>query len=340
VLPQTAYFIANFYSGVASASESLFGTMQQDEGGIGETRLTGLQFAGASSVLALCSKYNPVTLISPMYLARVGLFLVSFGAIFLSGFRSTVFFALVAFMLSALLRRRLTDLWVAGATALLALVMLISLQGSVLQLPKTMQRALSWLPGDWDESAVVDAESSSRWRWEMWGWAWNDNRILQNRVWGQGFGLSMEDMFLIASSNLAGEGGASLLGGSDREQFLITGAFHNGPLSTIKFIGLVGLGLYYPLLCYMAVMAWRLCRRAHGTKAFSLALFVGIPIIYEPFNFVFIFGALDSGYSQTLFWAGLLKMTENYLDGALRISRQETTATFREHKRSDSLATA
>ena len=159
----------------------------------------------------------------------------------------------------------------------------------------------------------MDAEDSTRWRFERWGWAWNDNRILRDRGWGQGFGLSIYDMNLIASSLTAGEGGASLLGGSDRENFMITGAFHSGPLSTIKYIGIVGLCFYYPLMCYMAIFAWRLCKRARGTKAFPLALFVGIPIIYEPFNFIVIFGGLDSNYSQLLFWVGLLNLTNNYL---------------------------
>lgn len=239
---------------------------------------------------------------------------VALGAIFLSGFRSALLFAIVAFVLSTLLRGRLRDLSVAGSALLIALTALILLQGSVLQLPRTMQRALSWLPGDWDPVAVADAEGSSQWRFEMWGWAWNDDRILRDRTWGQGFGLSIDDMNLIASSLVAGEGGGSRLGGSDRENFMITGAFHSGPLSTIKFIGVVGLLLYYPLMCYMAVLAWRLCRQARGTEAFTLSLFVGIPIIYEPFNFVIVFGGLDSNYPQLLFWAGLLNMTANYLD--------------------------
>jgi hypothetical protein len=197
---------------------------------------------------------------------------------------------------------------------LFVVVVLISLQGSVLQLPRTMQRALSWLPGDWDQTALADAEGSSQWRFEMWEWAWNDDRILRDRTWGQGFGLSIDDMNLIASSLMAGGGGGTLLGGSDRENFMITGTFHSGPLSTIKYIGVVGLCLYYPLMCYMALFAWRLCLRARGTKAFTLALFVGIPIIYEPFNFVVIFGGLDGNYTQLLFWAGLLKMTSNFVD--------------------------
>jgi len=307
--PQTGYVMNSVYSGVGGITSAF-----ETEAELGTTRMTGLLSAGLSSSLALCAKYNPISLISPLYPQRVMMLAVAFGAIFLSGFRSALLFAFVAFVLSSILRGRLKDIWVASAVALLALVSLISMQGSILQLPLTMQRALSWLPGDWNQEAVIDAEGSTQWRVEMWGWAWNDNRILRDRVWGQGFGLSIDDMNLIATSLVAGRGGSSLLGGSDRENFMITGAFHNGPLSSIKYIGIVGLCLYYPLMCYMAVLAWRLCKRARDSKAFMLALFVSIPIIYEPFNFLFIFGALDSNYPQLLFWAGLLKLTANYLE--------------------------
>ena len=311
LIPQTAYPLAMIYSGVGSRGiTSAF----QEEAQLGQTRMTGMLGAGMISVITLCAKYNPITLISPLFPMRSLMLVLALGAIFLSGFRSALLFAIVAFVLSALLRGRLRDLSVAGAALIIAITALILLQGSVLQLPRTMQRALSWLPGDWDPVAVADAEGSSQWRFEMWGWAWNDDRILRDRVWGQGFGLYIDDMNLIATSLIAGQGGGSLLGGSDRENFMITGAFHSGPLSTIKFIGVVGLALYYPLMCYMALSAWRLCKRARGTEAFALSLFVGIPIIYEPFNFVIVFGGLDSNYQQLLFWAGLLNMTSNYLE--------------------------
>ena len=310
--PQTGILLNSMYSGFAAGMQGMAGAFQEQTQ-VGETRLTGLQFAGVSSVLALCARYNPITLISPLYPRRVALLAIAFGAIFLSGFRSVLLFGFVAFVLSAVLRGQLKDLWVAAAAMLAAVVLLISLQGSVLQLPRTMQRALSWLPGDWDDAALVDAEESSRWRFEMWEWAWNDERILRDRVWGQGFGLSIDDMNIIAQSMLY-QGSPGFIGGSDREGTMLMGSFHSGPLSTIKYIGIVGLVLYYALMCCMAVLAWRLCRLARGTRALTLSLFVGIPIIYEPFNFVFIFGGLDSNYSQLLFYAGMLNMTRRYVD--------------------------
>lgn len=311
LFPQTAYPLATMYSGVGAGAVT--GVLQQEQR-LGETRMTGMQFAGLSSVLALCAKFNPITLISPFHPFRAALLGLAVLAIFLSGFRSAMLFAMVAFLLSTVLRGNLKDLWIAAAGMLLGLALLISVQGNLVQLPLTVQRSLSWLPGDWSQEAVADAEGSTQWRVEMWEWAWNDDRILRDRTWGQGFGLSLDDMSLIASSLMAGQDGAKLLGGSDRENFMITGSFHSGPLSTIKYIGIVGLSLYYPLMCYMALLAWRLCNRARGTRAFPLALFVGIPIIYEPFNFVVVFGGLDSNYSQLLFWAGLLNMTTRYVD--------------------------
>jgi len=311
LFPATSYALAMVYSGIGSTA---LPGMVQEEARFGETRFSAMINAGWTSVLALCAKYNPITMISPLYPGRVLMMIVAFGAIFLSGFRSTLLFGFAALLLSAVLRQRGKDLWIAAGAMVLVVVALISVQGSLLQLPRTMQRALSWLPGDWDESTVAEAQASSQWRFEMWEWAWNDPRILRDKVWGQGFGFSLDDMNLIASSLVAGEGGASRLGGSDRENFMITGAFHSGPLSTIKYIGVVGLVLYYPLMCYMAVFAWKLCRRAYGTKAFSLALFVGIPVIYEPFNFIVVFGGLDHNFPQLLFWAGLLNMTNNWLE--------------------------
>ena len=316
ILPQTAVPLSMIYSGVGA--RGVAGAVQQ-ETRIGETRLDSMQWAGSSTVLTLCAKYNPITLLSPLYPLRALFFGLGLIAIFLSGFRSVILFAMVAFLLSAILRGSLKDLWLAGAGLLLGLITIISLQGSLFQLPLTVQRSLAWLPGDWSEEAKLAGDESTRWRVEMWEWAWNDDRILRDRTWGQGFGLSLDDMNLIATSLMAGQGGGSLLGGSDRENFMITGTFHSGPLSTIKYVGIVGLALYYPLMCYMALLAWKLCKQARGTKAFTLALFVGIPIIYEPFNFVVIFGGLDSNYSQLLFWAGLLNMTQRYVE-SLKLS--------------------
>jgi len=312
--PSVAQPIGSLYSGGAGQED--FGSLAAvtAEAQLGRTRFTSMKEVGVVGVLALCSRHSPLKLISPLHPLLLSFLAGSFAAIFISGYRSAFLFAIVALLLSALLHRRTRDVWIGAGVLVLGLVVLISVQGSLLQLPMTVQRTLSWLPGDWDDETKRDAEGSTTWRYEMVAWAWNDNRIIKDKIWGQGFGLSIDDMNIIASAMLSGQQGGMFIGGSDRENFMLTGTFHNGPVSTVRYVGIVGFILYYPLLCYMALAAWRLCRRAYGTSAFPLALFIGIPMIYEPFNFVFIFGAFEGSVPQTLLWAGLLNLTSNYLD--------------------------
>ena len=313
-MPQLSYPLAMIYSGVGSIADNAgLGAAAE----VGQDRVTGFKDFGFVSVLALCARYNPITLLSPLYPVRIALFAAALAAIFLSGFRAIFLAAAVFYVLATLLRRRGRDIIVAAGVGVAALALLISLQGNVVQFPLTMQRALSWLPGDWNQEAVDDAQGSSRWRYEMVEWAWNDNTILRNKIWGQGIGFSFDDMNLIAASMMAGEGGATLLGGSDRENFMVTGTFHNGPISAIKCVGAVGLFLYAWLLIYLAVRAWKLCVLTAGTRAFPLALFVGMPIIYFPFQFLVVTGFYELDLTVSIFSAGLLNLVANY-HGRLR----------------------
>ena len=308
-MPQLSYPLAMIYSGVGSMSVTA-GLEKAAE--VGQDRIVGLKEMGFVGVLALCARYNPITLLSPLFPVRTLLFLAALLTIFLSGFRVTFLAATVFLVLATLLRGRGRDIWIAVGTGILVLVVVISMQGKVVQLPLTMQRALSWLPGDWSQEAVEGAEDSSRWRFEMVEWAWNDNTILRNKAWGQGIGLSIDDMNLIASSMMAGASGASLLGGSDRENFIITGTFHNGPISAIKCVGVIGLALFSVLIIYLAVRAWKLCVLTAGSKAFPLALFVGMPIIFFPFQFLVLTGFYELDLTVAIFSAGLLNLVSNY----------------------------
>lgn len=309
LIPQLSYPLAMIYSGVGSVSVT---ANLEKAAEVGQDRIIGFKDVGFVGVLALCARYNPITLLSPLFPARSLLFFAALLLIFLSGFRATFFAAMVFFALSTVLRGRGRDIWITVFVGIFGLVLLISLQGNVIQFPLTMQRALSWLPGDWSAEAVEGAENSSRWRYDMVEWAWNDNTILRNKVWGQGIGFSLDDMNLIASSMLAGTGGASLLGGSDRENFMITGTFHNGPISAIKCVGVIGLALFSVLVIYMAVRAWKLCVLTAGSRAFPMALFVGMPVIFFPFQFFVLTGFYEIDLAVCIFSAGLLNLVTNY----------------------------
>jgi hypothetical protein len=139
---------------------------------------------------------------------------------------------------------------------------------------------------------------------------WRDylvgNRYVQNRVLGDGFGFSKRDLDIIAALSIQG-------GGDDQESMMIVGNIHNGPLSAIRAVGYVGLIVYLWLAGLVAVWACRIIRRAMGTHLLPLSLFFGLPAIYDPFNFIFIFGAFDASLPATIFNIGMLKMLENSL---------------------------
>ena len=282
---------------------------------IGEQRLAEFQTLGIYAVLALVSVYPPLSLINPLHPVRLAMLLLSFVAIFLSGFRLAIIAAGVFLALSLVIRRHIAGLWIFGASAVAGLILLVTLQGSgIVELPLTLQRSLSFLPVDWNADAKADADNSTQWRLDMWRWAWEDDRILRDKIWGQGFGLSLEDMQIEASTRLGGRGeGSGFLGGSDREWWLINGAFHNGPLSAIRNVGAVGLLLYLALVLVSVKVAWALCAKTRDTDLFPMALFITLPILWEAFRFTVLYGHYPSTICQSLYWAGLLNLLSKNL---------------------------
>lgn len=308
-LPALAPTISYVYSGVVSSLSALGSIV---EGNV--ARIPSFQFVAQVGGLAACSYYRPISLINPMFLPRIVGFALIILAIFVSGHRIALLDFVAFFVLGTLLRNTFRDLWIIGAVATFSVLAAIGLQGTMLQLPIAAQRVLTMIPADWDSEAVVDADSTTTWRLDMWKWAWEDNRILRDKVWGQGFGVNADDLNILSSKLQSGTGSeGAFVGASRQEWFLLYGGFHNGPISTVRCVGGVGFVLFVPLMFYLAFTAWKLARRAVNTRACGLVLFTAIPLIYEPFKFLSVFGGFETALANTIFGAGLLNMASNYL---------------------------
>lgn len=101
----------------------------------------------------------------------------------------------------------------------------------VQKLPLSMQRSLSVLPLPVDPAARADAQGSSEWRLSMW-------RALAPEVpryfWaGKGFTASATDYYLAQESVRRGLS-------ADYELMMLSGDYHNGPLSIIIPFGIWG----------------------------------------------------------------------------------------------------
>lgn len=305
--PGAARFIYPFYSGV---SIEAFNLNPGGPGGSEETRIFSFADIGRPLVLVLCAFFPPITLINPMYMGRFVLMTIALVMSGLSGFRNLLIGNAAAMVIGSAVRRRYLDILILAIIGTSVTVLLSSLYMAGAPVPIPIQRALSFIPLDWDYNAKKAAQDTADWRIEMWKEAWVRPDIMRNKLLGDGFGYTMKEM-MIMSDTLLGIG--HFMGSSNYEMFLIKGAFHSGPLSTIKRVGFVG-GIL--LLCWM-IMACRysllMLRKTRTTPFFAWTLFIAIPIIYLPFEYILIFGDYTNAVTSLLFSAGMFKMINNSL---------------------------
>ncbi len=270
------------------------------------TRQVQLSAIGNSGMLYLVSRYAPATLFLPIYPLRLLGLLVCTAANLLSGFRTALISSFLYMLMSTWLRRRFHEIFILlGCVAACVLVCVVG-NNRLFRLPFPAQRALSFLPGEWDRAASGDAEYSTEWRIEMWKMVLTEDRWIKDKWLGDGFGFSESDLALIKSSMEGGSG----LGGSIQEAWMIQGGYHNGPLSALRYVGFIGLLVFMPLQFYLAKRYYNFIKKARGTAYFATALFTGMPVLYGVFNFYFLVGGFDAALPETLLASGILRLIE------------------------------
>ena len=125
----------------------------------------------------------------------------------LSGFRGGLIVTAVYFLIASYLRRGAGEALRFGLVACCGALLLIA-SSYFITLPLSMQRALCFLPGRWDQLAVMEAQNSTEWRVYMWKLMLSSNRYIENKWLGDGFGFSMRQFELMAGdkSQLAEQG--------------------------------------------------------------------------------------------------------------------------------------
>jgi hypothetical protein len=296
--PEVGIILAQFYS--SFAPESLMVDVKA-----GETRLGFLQQLGSTLILYVVAQTNPLSLIHIRHISSLCLYLSGLAMILLSGFRNAIISSILYTALSAFMRDRFLGA-VKIAFACIAIVLgAISLSFTNLNLPLTAQRALCFLPGNWDPEAVSDAKDSSEWRFEMWEIALTSDKYIRNKIFGDGFGYMRSDYERALQIKM---GYSSLMGNEARqEMFLLDGDFHSGPVGTIRFVGYIGFTLLFPLFYYLIRMAWRLSTTSLGTKYEICTLFYCLPIIILPIFFLLLVGDYRQELVTILFSVGIMK---------------------------------
>jgi hypothetical protein len=309
--------LAQLYSGIGAAENPDSVTALESN-----SRQAHLQGIGVGLFSYAIYRWRPFTIINPIFFGRFCVFLVALGLVLLSGFRSALVGVFLCFLLTTFLRSGLMDVIRAVVAVCLILGLLVAAQGTLINLPMPAQRALSFLPGKWDYMATKEAQGSTQWRLDMWKQMLTGNKYIENKLLGDGFGFTRYQLQVMAANTRGGNV-------DQQENLMISGGVHSGPISTIRFVGYVGLALFLILLVLAAIRSYHLIRRAANTPYLLLALAVGVPLVLLPFTFVFIFGAFEGDLPNTIFAIGMLKLIENSLNAYEAGQNPEATTDVR-----------
>lgn len=202
--------------------------------------------------------------------------------------------------------------WIRGGTRrLLGMALVLSLilgavvvgQGRLYSLPWSVQRSLSFLPGKWSPTVAADASGSTlgRFRW------WEDvikYDLIKNWWVGDGIGVRLAEMNIVSE-----------IGRYDVTQAVeYYGMYHSGPLTSVRSVGMVGLGLILALMIATAMYAWQCVKKARNTPFEWVAIYILIETIWYPFCFVVLFGDYGTDIVEVIFKAALVRLLLRMID--------------------------
>ncbi|TAE86076.1 MAG: hypothetical protein EAZ71_06900 [Verrucomicrobia bacterium] len=238
------------------------------------------------------------------------LVLLSLAAATLSGFRNSVAMVGLTYFVGLCYRGGGIQVMASALVGVvgLALLALINLTSP---LPPNTQRALSFLPGTWEERYVGDAKGSSEWRFEIWREVLFTDRWISNKWLGDGLGFSARELQYQMSGQDTGVGVSGF--DAHRESILASGDYHSGPVSSVRVVGYVGLVFFVLAQIRLAIIAHRQIVSCRKTEWFPIALFFGIPLLWAPIFFVLIFGDFKMAAASFLMSCGMLRLLQNNL---------------------------
>jgi hypothetical protein len=225
---------------------------------------------------------------------RLALLLVAVAAGFFSGFRSNVAFMgillLVQFVVEGLWKTYLMPVLVLLGILCLAPVLLFANR-----MPVAVQRSMAFLPVNIDPSVRMEAMNSSEWRYQMWGAVLPE--VPKYLLIGKGYSIDPVDLYLTETASHAG-----LISGY--EGAMLSGDYHNGPLSVLMPFGAFG-AIAFLWMMVAGIKALQRNRLYGDPKLKLINDFFLAYFVTQCLFFFFVFGALNSQLSVFLGVLGL-----------------------------------
>lgn len=292
-------------------NSELGGTIAQ-QGQYGENRATRIAFVrdiGRNLALWIGSHISPIrACFHPLW---APLILLSFTFAAFSGYRNEIAMVGMTYLVSLAYRGGLPAVTFSIFVLIIGIASLAAVNLAA-PLPANIQRSLSFLPGSWDQEHIQDTQDSTEWRVEMWKEALGTDIWIKNKILGDGLGISKQEYDYIRSFKQYEIGGRVGTGRLTKQQeyMMATGAYHSGPVSTVRTIGYAGLLIFILAQIRLAVHAHRLIKKAKYTEWFPTTLLIGIPLIWAPFFFIFIFGDFGIAASSFLIGSAMIRLLE------------------------------
>jgi len=240
--------------------------------------------------LALFCYFPPRDWLRPKRWFVVPLSVLSLGATVWSGFRSALFNYFVFSFVALFLRSRLflfyTIPLIAGLIALLVVG-----QGSLFNLPLTIQRTLSPFPGKWDREAVNSTESSNDFRSNIQKVYKTD--FMEKAGW-LGDGYKFDARYMADRGADIGTLRMEASGDAQAKSFIIARDHHVGWVALHHVTGWVGFGAFVLLCLGSLFYVWRHVLQPHLGDIPPEQVWATALITQSVISFFAVFGSIQN----------------------------------------------
>lgn len=316
LVPATAPLVWRVYSGVnlAEYGDVLKGNFAGEQS---ITRFGTLAKLGTALGLVTLCYFPARTWLNPNRLWAIPVLILGGLLCALSGFRNTIFrygLSVLAGLYATLRFKSLITLPLLASVAL----MVAFTQGMLFEYPLQIQRALAFLPGDWNFKAVSETEGSSKWRKKIDALFYKEY-FQKAPLLGQGYHFDPDlakqdtDVYLAVARAQAAPGDIY----AEVRNFIEMRQPHEGPVHILLVSGLVGMvffvGYCTALLIYSIVAIQKTpAKEVAPIQIWALAL-----LFPNVLGFFIVFGDYTSFFITVVPIASLLYRFERLKTAAV-----------------------
>ena len=317
LVPATAPYIFRVYSGVnlSEYGSSLRGNFS---GETVVTRIGQLSLVGKAIGLVTLCYVPPKTWLALNRLWALPTVLLGGILCAASGFRGTVVGYSVAFFGAIYTTLRLGALLLLPLPVLAGLVIALT-QGTVFNYPLALQRGLSFLPGQWEAKAAIEAKGSSEWREKMKALFYKEYFEKAPFI-GQGYhydpslAKTATDIYLAIVQRQADAGDEF----ADVRSFIEQRQPHEGVLHALLVSGALGI-FFFSVFCLGFIFyAWRSVVLTPPTDITPIQTWCFALLLAQLVAFFLLFGDYTAFLIQVCPITGLLYRAETLRRTALK----------------------